>query len=343
MLVSCSPRKYSINMISIGPYTHASRVVVAPMAGVTDRPFRDLCRWQGAHWVVSEMVTSDQTLWDTEKSRTRLAHREEQGLRWVQLAGTEPDVLAGAAQANVELGAQIIDINMGCPAKKVCSKAAGSALLRDPDLVSRILDAVVAAVEVPVSLKIRLGWSQDEINAPLIAHLAEQAGVQLLSVHGRTRACKFEGAVNYQAIRDVKEAVSIPVLANGDIDSPQKALEVLAMTSADGVMVGRAVQGRPWLIKQIDEFLQFGRTSAEPELIEIVKMLYRHVSELHKFYGDYRGLRVARKHVGWALKSFPKTEQWRREFNQIDHAAMQLMHLSQLLSAGQLSLGELVA
>jgi len=277
-------------MLTIGPYSSTSRVIVAPMAGVTDKPFGDLCRRLGSFWSVSEMVTSNQQLWETSKSRHRLDHTGEKGLSWVQLAGSDPGQIAEAAAINVGLGAQIIDINMGCPAKKVCNKAAGSALLRDESLVADILAAVIDSVEVPVTLKIRLGWSPDEINARSIAAIAESEGISLLTVHGRTRACRFSGSVDYDAIAAVKESVSIPVVANGDILTPQQAKAVLDATDCDAVMIGRAVQGKPWLPSQIDQYLELGTVQAEPSLDEIRELLSSHVRALHEFYGEHLGL-----------------------------------------------------
>jgi tRNA-dihydrouridine synthase B len=310
-------------MLSIGPHSNPSQVIVAPMAGVTDRPFRDLCRHFGAYWAVSEMVTSDQTLWNTSKSRHRLAHHDEQGIRWVQLAGAEPKKIAAAAQMNVALGADIIDLNMGCPAKKVCSKAAGSALLRDEHLVGQILEAVVAAVEVPVTLKMRLGWSRDEMNATVIAGIAENAGIAALTVHGRTRACRFTGSVDYDAIAEVKRGVSIPVIANGDINDAADAASVLANTGCDAVMIGRAAQGKPWLIGQIDRYLQSGELETAPDLIQVQSMLKGHVAALHRFYGDYQGLRFARKHVGWALDQFEFGKPVKQAFNRAEDTQAQ--------------------
>jgi len=317
-------------MLSIGNLANESQVVVAPMAGVTDRPFRDLCRRYGTFWAVSEMVTSDTRLWHTRKSRHRLAHADEAGVSWVQLAGAEPAMMAEAARMNVDLGAEIIDINMGCPAKKVCNRAAGSALLRDERLVTEILNAVVSAVEVPVTLKIRLGWSREEMNAVRIGRIAEVAGIRLLTVHGRTRACKFQGEVDYAAIGEVKAAIAIPVVANGDIDSPQKAAKVLALTGADGVMIGRAAQGRPWLPAMIDHYLQTGELIAEPTIAEIQELLVNHVSALHDFYGDHQGLRIARKHVGWALDYLTEGRSIRQQFNRIETCEGQLELLASL-------------
>ncbi|MBT4159826.1 MAG: tRNA dihydrouridine synthase DusB [Gammaproteobacteria bacterium] len=315
-------------MLSIGPHSHPSHVVVAPMAGITDRPFRDLCRHLGTHWLVSEMVTSDMSLWHTSKSKARLAHNDESGISWIQLIGADAESMAAAARENVRQGAQIIDINMGCPAKKVCSKLAGSALLRDEDLAEDILERTVEAVDVPVTLKMRLGWSRDEINAVTIARIAEAAGVKLITVHGRTRACRFRGEVDYEAIGRVKAAVSIPVLANGDIDSPERAKSVLASTGADGVMIGRAAQGRPWLPVQIDDYLVTGDYRPDPDRHQVSALLSRHISALHEFYGERQGVRIARKHVGWTLDGLYGGEILKRRFNQISEAGQQLALIS---------------
>ncbi|MCS5574050.1 MAG: tRNA dihydrouridine synthase DusB, partial [Pseudomonadales bacterium] len=272
----------------------------------------------------------DQRLWHTPKSQTRLAHVEESGLSWVQLAGAEPALLAAAARETVRLGADVIDINMGCPAKKVCNKVAGSALLRDEALVGRILEAVVGAVDVPVTLKIRLGWSRDEINAVTIAKLAEHAGISLLTVHGRTRACRFHGEVDYEAIAEVNAAVDIPIIANGDITTPEQAEHVLKITGADGVMIGRAAQGRPWLSAQVDSYLVSGNYSPDPEAHEIVAMLNRHLVALHGLYGEYQGVRIARKHVGWTLDWLGLGE-IRRQFNQCQYATEQFALLQSIV------------
>ncbi len=306
-------------MLTIGPYTHPSNVIVAPMAGVTDQPFRNLCRHYGAHWLISEMVTSDVRLWHTTKSKTRLSFSDEEEPRWVQLAGADPVMMAEAAEKNVALGAQIIDINMGCPAKKVCNKAAGSALLRDPELVTRILKAVVeAARDVPVTLKTRLGWSKDEQNVGEIARIAEGCGIQLLTIHGRTRACRFKGDVDYRGIAEVKASVSVPVIANGDIDSAQKAKQVLEMTGADGIMIGRAAQGAPWLPAHIDQFLRTGVEPKTPGFEEVRNLLIDHVAQLCSFYGERQGVRIARKHVGWSLDQLRGMEQVKRSFYQAE-------------------------
>jgi tRNA-dihydrouridine synthase B len=309
--------------LTIGGYTLGSPVVLAPMAGVTDRPFRTLCRQLGAGLAVSEMVTSDSALWHSRKTRLRLDHRGESGPISVQIAGSEPRQMADAARLNVDNGAQIIDINMGCPAKKVCKRAAGSALLRDEVLVSAILQAVTNAVSVPVTLKIRTGWAPEHRNAVNIARIAEAAGIRMLAVHGRTRACKFEGEAEYETIAAVKAAVSIPVVANGDIDSPEKAAAVLAATRADGVMIGRAAQGRPWLCGQIAQYLAHGTYTAAPDVRQLRQILLTHLRNLHEFYGEPIGARIARKHVGWYLACQPGAADFQQAFNRLENAAEQ--------------------
>lgn len=287
--------------MEIGPYRLSSNVVAAPMAGVTDRPFRQSCRAWGAGLAASEMIAANVELRNKLKTLKRMDHVGEPGPVVVQIAGAEPESMAHAARFNVERGAEIIDINMGCPAKKVCRKFAGSALLRDEQKVVEILCAVVNAVAVPVTLKIRTGTDLDNRNGVTIAKLAETCGVSAIAVHGRTRACKFHGAVEYDTIRRIKESVSIPVIANGDVDSPQKALYVLTKTGADAVMVGRAAQGRPWLFKQIQEYLQKG-ILVEPTFEQQRDTLLQHLKNLYDFYDHYIGVRVARKHISWYLK-----------------------------------------
>jgi len=310
-------------MPSIGPYTLPNPVVLAPMAGVTDRPFRQLCRELGAGLVVGEMVSGNPDLRNTRKSKLRLNHTGEPEPIAVQIVGGDPLVMAESARFNVENGAQIIDINMGCPAKKVCNKAAGSALLRDEALVKDILQAVVEAVDVPVSLKIRTGWAPDERNAVTIANIAEQAGIVSLAVHGRTRACGYANTVEYDTIRSVKQAVSIPVFANGDITSAIKAKEVMDYTGADGVLVGRAAQGRPWIFREIVHYLNTGTELPEAPLEEVEAILVRHLNGLYEFYGEYLGLRIARKHVSWYLQSQPGNS-FRKQFNQLECPTAQL-------------------
>lgn len=285
--------------MKIGSYLLSNPLVLAPMAGVTDRPFREIAHEFGIGLAVSEMVSSNPRLRHSRKSMLRRDHRGESGIRSVQIVGTEPREMAEAARYNVEQGAQIIDINMGCPAKKVCSKAAGSALLKDERLVGDILNQVVMAVDVPVTLKIRTGWSPDERNAVNIAKIAEQAGIQALAVHGRTRACGFRGEAEYDTIAETKQAVSIPVIANGDIDSPQKARQVLAYTGADAVMIGRAAQGNPWLLAQIAYFLNKGSLLNRPDPAQFFDVMMRHLGKIHAFYGEKTGTLTARKHLGW--------------------------------------------
>lgn len=307
-----------MSALCIGPYTLPNSLILAPMAGVTDRPFRQLCHRLGAGMVVSEMVTSDVRLWNTRKSSLRLIHQTDAEPRSVQIAGGDPQMLAEAAQRNVELGAQIIDINMGCPAKKVCNKAAGSALLKDEGLVREILQAVVAAVDVPVTLKIRTGWDRQNKNGIVVAKIAEQAGIVALAVHGRTRADLYNGNAEYDSIAAIKQAVSIPVLANGDIDSPEKAKAVLAATGADGLLIGRAAQGRPWIFREIEHYLRTGQKLAAPSLFEVERILLGHLAELHLFYGEVMGVRIARKHVGWYLATLPGAREFRARFNRLE-------------------------
>lgn len=322
----------------IGTYSLDNNLFLAPMAGVTDLPFRRLCKAMGAGVVVGEMVSSDPSLRQSRKSQLRLRHDDEPGLRIVQIAGGDAEMLAQAAQYNVANGAQVIDINMGCPAKKVCKKAAGSALLKDPQLVDQILNAVVNAVDVPVTLKIRTGWDPENKNAVQIARMAEQAGIQSLAVHGRTRACKYLGVAEYDTISLVKQSVSIPVIANGDIDSPQKAKYVLDNTGADGIMIGRAAQGRPWIFREINHFLTTGEIAPAVSLAEVEQILETHVEALHEFYGEIQGVKIARKHVAWYLDNScsevnasedkAETKNFRQMFNQIQSGKAQLLALS---------------
>ncbi len=310
--------------MKIGPHSFDNPVILAPMAGVTDRPFRNLCHQLGADLCVSEMVTSEKHLWKSRKTQLRLDHQGEQGICSVQIAGTDPQKLADAAIFNVERGAQIIDINMGCPAKKVCNVQAGSALLKDELLVEKILTAVVSAVEVPVTLKIRTGWDQQNKNAVNIARIAENSGIQALSVHGRTRADAYKGEAEYETIAAVKTAMAIPVIANGDITSPQKARDVLTLTGADGLMIGRAAQGNPWIFQQIKHYLTDGTLPALPDNTEVRRILTGHLQNLYDFYGELAGVRIARKHIGWYIKGLQGAEVFRRQVNQVDEANKQL-------------------
>lgn len=317
-------------MLNIGPYTLPNRVALAPMAGVSDLPFRRLCAEFGAGLVVSEMISANPRLRNSPKTRWRSQHDDEIAPRSVQIAGNDPLQMAEAARYNVEHGAQIIDINMGCPAKKVCRKAAGSALLADESLVAAILQAVTAAVDVPVTLKIRTGSSPAHRNGPTIARIAEDAGVAALAVHGRTRACAFAGEVEYDTIAKIVAAINIPVFANGDINSPEMAAAVIAHTGAAGVMIGRAAQGRPWLCGQIATYLESGATPAPPSTDEQMQILHRHVTELHKFYGDFMGIRIARKHVNWYLNARGDALAQRKQFNRLASSQEQLHFIHQL-------------
>ncbi|HEX4853351.1 tRNA dihydrouridine synthase DusB [Arenimonas sp.] len=310
--------------MQIGPYRIEPRVVLAPMAGVTDKPFRMLCKRLGAGLCVSEMTISDPKFWHTNKSLHRMDHAGEPDPISVQIAGTDPVMLAEAARYNVDHGAQLIDINMGCPAKKVCNTWAGSALMRDEPLVARILSAVVAAVDVPVTLKIRTGWAADQKNALTIARIAEDSGIASLAVHGRTRDQHYTGHAEYDTIAAVKAALRIPVLANGDIDSPEKAAFVLRHTGADAVMIGRAAQGRPWIFREVAHYLATGEKLPEPTLQEVRDVLLGHLAHLHAFYGDVAGVRIARKHLGWYAKDRPENAAFRAVVNRADDAGSQL-------------------
>ena len=286
----------------IGPYQLDNNLILAPMAGISDRPFRELCKQLGAGLAVSEMVASNPALRHHKRTVLKADHQGESGLRSVQILGTDPQQMAEAALFNAQRGAHIIDINMGCPAKKVCSVAAGSALLRDEVLVKKILDAVVNAVDIPVTLKIRTGWDLHSRNAVQIAKIAEQSGIAALTLHGRTRACKFNGTAEYETIKKVKQSVSIPIIANGDIDSAKKASYVLATTGADAIMIGRAAQGNPWLFNEINFFLKTGKTLEKPTDSTIHSTLLSHLEQLYSFYGNVSGVRIARKHIGWYFK-----------------------------------------
>jgi len=310
--------------VRIGSYTIANNLVVAPMAGVTDRPFRQLAKRMGAGYAVSEMVASNPRLWGTEKSQRRIDHRGEVEPVSVQIAGSDPAMLAEAARYNVGRGAQIIDINMGCPAKKVCNAAAGSALLANEALVAAIVSAVVRAVDVPVTLKIRTGSDPCNRNALSIARIAEDAGIAALAVHGRTRACAFVGRVEYDTIRAVKAAARIPVIANGDIDSPQKARYVLEETGADALMIGRAAQGRPWIFREISHFLEHGTLLAPPTVAEARAAILLHLDDHYDFYGEAAGVRIARKHLHWYTRDLSGGAAFRSAINATETVAAQL-------------------
>lgn len=310
--------------MQIGPHLLTGNLIVAPMAGVTDRPFRQLCKQLGAGLAVSEMMSSQPHLRATAKSRRRADHTGEVEPVCVQIAGADPAMMADAARYNADLGAQIIDINMGCPAKKVCNVLAGSALLRDEPLVGRILDAVVRAVDVPVTLKIRTGWDPQRRNAQRVAKIAHAAGVKLLAIHGRTRACGFTGSAEYDTIAAVKDEVSIPLVANGDIDSPEKARDVLARTGADAIMIGRAALGRPWIFREIRHFLRTGERLPAPEVAEIHRILRAHLLDLHAFYGEECGVRVARKHISWYTRALAGGTRFRQHLNALERTDEQV-------------------
>jgi len=294
------------------------------MAGVTDRPFRQLCKQLGAGYAVSEMAASNPRLWASEKSARRTDHAGEMEPKAVQIAGADPQDLADCARFNVERGAQIIDINMGCPVKKVCNSWCGSALLQNEALVERILNTVVAAVDVPVTLKFRTGWDRENRNALHIAHLAEQAGIQMLTLHGRTRADGYSGEAEYDTIAAVKASVKIPVVANGDITTPEKARLVLEYTGADAVMIGRAAQGRPWICREIDHYLQTGTHLPPPFVLEVRALMHEHLEAHYAFYGEYLGVRTARKHIGWYVRELEGGEEFRRRMNLLESTTEQL-------------------
>lgn len=310
--------------MKIGSITLKNNLILAPMAGVTDKPFRQLCRELGAGLAVSEMVTSNIDLWNSNKSKHRLDHRGESSPRAIQIAGAEPGMMAAAARLNVDNGAEIIDINMGCPAKKVCNVMAGSALLQDEQLVVRILENVVNAVDVPVTLKIRTGTDKLHRNGLTIARIAENVGIQMLSVHGRTRACAFTGTAEHETVSAIKAAVKIPVVANGDINSPQQAAAVLKQAGVDGIMIGRAAQGNPWIFREISHYLETGKLLSPPSNQEICETLIRHLKNLYDFYGEYTGVRIARKHIGWYCKQQQGANVFRARVNRIESAHEQL-------------------
>ncbi|MDP0294774.1 tRNA dihydrouridine synthase DusB [Glaesserella parasuis] len=317
----------------IGQYEIKNRIFLAPMAGITDQPFRRLCSQLGAGLTFSEMMSTNPDVWHTEKSKLRLSHHHEIGINAVQIAGSDPTEMAEAAKVNVAYGAEIIDINMGCPAKKVNKKMAGSALLREPDLVARILDAVVNAVDVPVTLKIRTGWDPENRNCLEIANIAEQAGISALTIHGRTRSCLFEGEAEYDSIKAVKQAVSIPIIANGDITSAEKAKRVLDYTQADAVMIGRGSLGRPWLFSEIGKFFEKGDLVSTLPLNDKCQLMLQHIENLHQFYGEEKGYRIVRKHVGWYVEQLKPNANFRRTFNALDSTKEQLKALEDFVKS----------
>jgi tRNA-dihydrouridine synthase B len=309
----------------IGPYQLENNLILAPMAGISDRPFRELCKQFGAGLAVSEMVASNPALRQHKRTLLKADHSGETGIRSVQILGTDPQLMAEAAKLNAQRGAQIIDINMGCPAKKVCSVAAGSALMRDEALVKRILDAVVNAVDIPVTLKIRTGWDLHNRNAVEIAQIAENAGIAALTIHGRTRACKFEGRAEHETVKKVKQSISIPVIANGDIDSPEQAQFVLHSTGADAIMIGRGAQGNPWLFSQISHFINHGEHLEKPTITNIHNIIITHLDKLYSFYGNTSGVRIARKHIAWYFKHLESvTQDTKSNINQAQCPSQQI-------------------
>ena len=327
--------------LQIGDFALSSPFVLAPMAGVTDAPFRRLCRRFGAGMTTSEMTTADIRLWKTAKSRRRLDLDMDAEPVAVQIAGADPDQMATAAVLCVERGAQIIDINMGCPAKKVCRQAAGSALLREPELVRRILERVVDAVDVPVTLKIRTGWDTTHRNGPEIAQIAEQAGVRSIAVHGRTRACRYRGEAEYATVAQIKREVSIPVIANGDITTPEKSLEVFRLSSADGLMIGRGAQGRPWIFRDLNFYHQNGTPIASLDKEKVRDIMLDHLDDLYQFYGDTTGVRVARKHLTWYCAGLKNAEEFRSQVVRVESASEQIRLTQQFF--GKRSGGEFLA
>jgi tRNA-dihydrouridine synthase B len=310
--------------MQIGPYKLANRLVLAPMAGVTDRPFRQLCKKLGAGLAVSEMVASNSLLWGSEKTKRRANHEGENEPKAVQIMGTDPDMMAEAARYNADNGAQIIDINMGCPAKKVCNVAAGSALLQNEPLVQSIVEAVVRSVKIPVTLKIRTGWDRGHRNAVKIARIAQEAGIQSLAIHGRTRTDQYMGEAEYDTIAEVKTRVTIPVIANGDITTAQKAKFVLDYTGADAIMIGRAAQGNPWIFQEIEHFLNTGELALPPSIETVRDTLLAHLENLYAFYGEHTGVRMARKHISWYSKGHPQGAQFRQIVNVVETAEEQI-------------------
>lgn len=320
----------------IGAYQLKNRILLAPMAGITDQPFRRICAAYGAGLTFSEMMSTNPQVWHTEKSKQRLAYHQDIGINAVQIAGSDPEEMAQAAQVNVQYGAQIIDINMGCPAKKVNRKLAGSALLQYPVLIEKILRAVVEAVDVPVTLKIRTGWDTENRNCIEVAKIAEQCGIQALTVHGRTRACKFEGEAEYDYIKQVKESISIPVIANGDITSAEKAKWVLDYTGADAIMIGRGALGQPWLFRAVEGLIEHKTAVSEPSIEQKCNIILQHIADLHQFYGAEKGYRIARKHIAWYLQVIKPDSAFKQTLNTINSAEEQLTALRDFLNLIQL-------
>lgn len=319
-------------MLQIGPHKIANPVLLAPMAGITDRPFRQICREMGAGLATSEMLISDVSFWKTRKSSWRMDCANETGIRSVQLAGADAAMMAQAAEFLADQGVDIIDINMGCPAKKVCNRAAGSALMREPDVIKGILGAVVKAVNIPVTLKMRTGWCQNSRNGADIAAMAEDIGIQALTVHGRTRADAYKGEAEYATLAQIRQRITIPLIANGDITSPQKAADVLRITGADAVMIGREAQGNPWIFKSVSAFLKQGNSVKKPEKQEVGEIMLRHLHDIHHFYGEEMGVRISRKHMGWYVKYDQHGIEFRQQYNQLTSAQAQVQAVINFLS-----------
>lgn len=310
--------------MQIGPYQFDNQIILAPMAGVTDLPYRNICRQHGAGAAVAEMLTANQTLWQSQKSSFRQVQKQEQGIRWIQILGNEPEQMASAAKQCEQQGAHIIDINMGCPAKKVCKKAAGSALLQDTELVERILKSVCQAVDIPVTLKIRSGWDKQNKNFLEVGQLAQESGIAALSIHGRTRQCKYNEAAEHESARRLRQSLDIPLIVNGDILSAKKAKSTLDHTQADGIMIGRAALGNPWLFHEIDRYINHREIIPAPELENLYQTISSHVRALHDFYGAYLGIRISRKHLSWYEEKFPEQLCLKKQFNRLDSCQAQL-------------------
>ena len=317
----------ALNLLKIGEIKLKNNLIAAPMAGISDKPFRKLCYRYGAGMTVSEMFLANSDVWHTDKSALRMISNNDVGIRAVQIVGSDPDEMAKAAEFNVRHGAQLIDINMGCPAKKINKKLAGSALMQYPELIKKILQRVVGAVDVPVTLKTRTGWNKDHRNCIEIAQIAQDCGIKAITIHGRTRACLFNGVAEYESIKAVKEKITIPVIANGDICTPEQAKEVFQYTQADAIMIGRAAQGRPWIFEEIAFYLSHGQLKKSKSIDEVELVVLSHLDELYQLYGEYKGLRIARKHVNWYTKDYADSDQFRRLFSVLSNTSEQVKTL----------------
>ena len=317
----------ALNLLKIGEIKLKNNLIAAPMAGISDKPFRKLCYRYGAGMTISEMFLANSDVWHTDKSALRMISNDDVGIRAVQIVGSDPDEMAKAAEFNVKHGAQLIDINMSCPAKKINKKLAGSALMQYPELIKKILQKVVGAVDVPVTLKTRTGWNKDHRNCIEIAQIAQDCGIKAITIHGRTRACLFNGVAEYESIKAVKEKITIPVIANGDICTPEQAKEVFQYTQADAIMIGRAAQGRPWIFEEIAFYLSHGQLKKSKSIDEVEQVVLSHLDELYRLYGEYKGLRIARKHVNWYTKDYADSDQFRRLFSVLSNTSEQVKTL----------------